>query len=197
MPEKFLLHTCCAPCGIAVIDELRKSFDLSVLFFNPNIFPEDEYLRRKREVVRVSTEWGVPMIDLDYAPDEWESRVRGLENEPEEGKRCFTCIGMRLDRSAREAKARGFAWFGTTLTMGRRKSSKVIFPIGEAVARRHGLQFYAEDWKKKGRESVARALVRERGIYEQKYCGCRYSLRDREERLRNRKALNAGGRLNP
>lgn len=177
MRKTFLLHTCCAPCGIAVVDELRKQFDLSVLFFNPNIFPEEEYRRRKQEVVRVCGEWGIPMIDLDYVPEEWNVRVRGLEGEPEQGKRCFTCIGMRLDRTAREAKAREFGIFGTTLTMGSRKSSKVIFPIGEAAARRYGLEFFAEDWKKKGRESIARHMVRERGIYRQKYCGCKYSMR--------------------
>ncbi len=177
MREKFLLHTCCAPCGIAVIDELRQTFDLTVLFFNPNIHPEEEYLRRKQEVIRVCEEWGVPMIDMDYVPEEWLTLTRGLEDEPEQGKRCSTCIGMRLMRSAREAKERGFGIFGTTLTMGSRKSAKVIFPIGEAAATRFGLAFYAEDWKKKGREGIARAMVRERGIYRQKYCGCKYSLR--------------------
>ena len=180
MSEKFLLHTCCAPCGIAVIDELRTEFDLSVLFFNPNIYPEEEYMKRKSEVVRVCTEWSVPMIDMDYAPEEWETRVRGLEREPEQGKRCFTCIGIRLDRSAREAKYRGFGVFGTTLTMGSRKSARVIFPIGEVVARRYDLTFFAEDWKKKGREIVARRMVRERSIYRQNYCGCRYSIREHE-----------------
>ncbi|MDQ5976480.1 MAG: epoxyqueuosine reductase [Patescibacteria group bacterium] len=179
MAENFLLHTCCAPCGIAVIDELRSEFDLSVLFFNPNIFPEEEYLKRKTEVVRVCTEWSVPMIDIDYAPEEWEACIKGLEQEPEQGKRCFTCIGMRLDRSAREAKERGFSVFGTTLTMGSRKSARVIFPIGEAAARRYGLDFYAEDWKKKGRETVARRMVKDRDIYRQNYCGCRYSVRER------------------
>lgn len=177
MREKFLLHTCCAPCGIAVIDELRAEFDLSVLFFNPNIFPESEYLKRKAAVIELCTEWSVPMIDMDYVPEEWDARVRGLEGEPEQGKRCFTCIGMRLDRAAREAKERGAAVFGTTLTMGSRKSARVIFPIGEAAAKRYGLTFYAEDWKKQGRESVARQMVKERGIYRQNYCGCRYSMR--------------------
>jgi hypothetical protein len=178
MPEKFLLHTCCAPCGIAVIDELRQTFDLTVLFYNPNIHPEEEYLRRKREVIRVCEEWSVSMIDMDYVPEEWFARTRGLEDEPEQGKRCYTCIGMRLMRSAREAKERGFGIFGTTLTMGSRKSAKVIFPIGEAAAKRFGLSFYAEDWKKKGREGIARQMVKERGIYRQNYCGCQYSIRD-------------------
>lgn len=182
MPEKFLLHTCCAPCGIAVLDELRKKFDMTVLFFNPNIYPEAEYIKRKSEVVKICHEWSIPMIDMDYVPEEWDARVRGLEQEPEQGKRCFTCIGMRLDRSAREAKVRGFSIFGTTLTMGSRKSAKVIFPIGEAAARRYELLFYAEDWKKKGREAIGRTMVKERGIYRQNYCGCRYSIRTSPEK---------------
>lgn len=136
-------------------------------------------MKRKSEVVRVCTEWSVPMIDMDYAPEEWDARVKGLEQEPEQGKRCFTCIGMRLDRSAREAKHRGFGIFGTTLTMGSRKSARIIFPIGEAAARRYGLDFYAEDWKKKGRETVARQMVKDRGIYRQNYCGCQYSIRQK------------------
>ncbi|MFZ1720198.1 MAG: epoxyqueuosine reductase QueH [Candidatus Moraniibacteriota bacterium] len=178
MSEKLLLHTCCAPCGIAVIDELRAVYDLSVLFYNPNIYPEAEYLLRKKEVVRVCTEWSVPMIDQDYLPESWNERVKGLEAEPEQGKRCYACIGMRLSHTAKEALERGFPIFGTTLTMGFRKSSKVIFPIGEAAAKRYGIVFYAEDWKKKGRESIARAMVKERGIYRQNYCGCQYSIRD-------------------
>ncbi|MDQ5902386.1 MAG: epoxyqueuosine reductase, partial [Patescibacteria group bacterium] len=111
--------------------------------------------------------------------EEWDARVKGLEQEPEQGKRCFTCIGMRLDRSAREAKERGFSVFGTTLTMGSRKSAKVIFPIGEAAAKRYNLDFFAEDWKKKGRETVARQMVKDRGIYRQNYCGCQYSIRQK------------------
>lgn len=177
MKEKFLLHTCCAPCGIAVIDELRTMFDLSVLFYNPNIYPEEEYLLRKKEVVRVCEEWGIPMIDQDYLPETWNERVKGLESEPEQGKRCYACIGMRLGHAAQEARERGFPIFGTTLTMGSRKSSKVIFPVGEAAAKRNGIVFYAEDWKKKGREALSRAMVKERGIYRQNYCGCQYSIR--------------------
>jgi predicted adenine nucleotide alpha hydrolase (AANH) superfamily ATPase len=178
MREKLLLHVCCAPCSIAVLDELRSVVDVQVLFFNPNIFPEEEYRKRKKEVLRVCEEWNLPVIDMDYRPEEWAARVRGLENEPEQGKRCFTCIGMRLMRTAYEARERGFLVFGTTLTMGRRKSAKVIFPIGEAAARRYGISFYAEDWKKKGRENTARKMVKERGLYQQNYCGCRYSLQN-------------------
>ena len=175
MTEPFLLHCCCAPCGIAVIDELRQSYALTVFFYNPNIYPEDEYLRRKREVVRVCTEWGVPMIDSDYEPAVWDAAVKGREDEPEGGLRCQSCIGMRLNRTAREAAKRGIGHFSSTLTMGRQKRASVVTPLGERAAETVGVQFHAEDWKKRGREEKARQMVAERGIYRQNYCGCRYS----------------------
>jgi hypothetical protein len=181
MKEKFLLHTCCAPCGIAVIDELRAKFDLTVLFYNPNIYPEEEYLKRKKEVVRVCREWQVPMIDHDYDPKEWNEKVRGLEHEPEGGMRCGACINMRLFRSAEIAKENNFEIFGTTLTMGRQKTAKVITPIGEATAKVFGLKYLAEDWKKGGRQEIAGKLIQEKNIYRQNYCGCRYSLAAKRE----------------
>jgi hypothetical protein len=179
--EKFLLHTCCAPCGVAVIDELRGKFELTVLFYNPNIYPEEEYQKRKKEVVRVCAEWGVPMIDRDYVPEEWNTEVHGLENEPEGGMRCAACIKMRLLRSAEIAQENGFEVFGTTLTMGRQKTAKVITPLGEQVAEIFGLKYLAEDWKKGGRQEIARKLIQEKNIYQQNYCGCKYSLAARRE----------------
>ncbi len=182
MAEKFLLHVCCAPCGIAVIDELRGSYDLSVLFFNPNIHPEEEYRKRKREVIRVCREWDIPMIDLDYGPDEWDEAVRGLEDEPEGGRRCPVCFRLRLFRTAEVAAERGFPVFGSTLTTGRNKRADLINPIGEAAALRFGIRFFVEDWKKGGRQEKGRTLICERDIYRQNYCGCRYSLAERDMR---------------
>lgn len=176
MAEKFLLHVCCAPCSIAVIDELRDQYDLSVLFFNPNIYPEEEYIKRKKEVMRICMEWGVPMIDQDYNPEEWHKKVRGLEHEPEGGLRCHECIGMRLSKTAVTAKELGIDLFGTTLTMGRQKKASVITPLGEKAGRGQGVTYYVEDWKKNGREEIARKMIKERGIYRQNYCGCKYSL---------------------
>lgn len=181
MQERFLLHVCCAPCSIAVIDDLRVQYDLRVLFYNPNIHPEEEYLKRKKEVIRICEEWQVPMLDYDYDPSAWDEQVRGLEDEPEGGLRCAACITMRLLRTAEIAKEQGVRLFGTTLTMGRNKRAVMITPIGEAAAREHDIRYYAEDWKKKGRETKARAMVKERGIYRQAYCGCRYSLRNQRE----------------
>lgn len=173
--ERFLLHCCCAPCGIAVIDELRAVYELSVFYYNPNIDPEEEYERRKREVVRVCEEWKVPMIDADYEPAVWAQAVRGRESEPEGGLRCRDCISLRLVRTAGEANARGMDRFGTTLTMGRRKRADMVTPLGIAAGEVMGVEYHVADWKKCGREARARQMVAERGIYRQTYCGCQYS----------------------
>jgi predicted adenine nucleotide alpha hydrolase (AANH) superfamily ATPase len=177
MPETMLLHVCCAPCSIAVIDELRTKFGISILFFNPNIHPEAEYLKRKREVVRLCEEWNIPMIDQDYPVDEWDTAVKGLEDEPEGGYRCGACFRMRLFRTAKVASELGIGLFASTLTTGRNKKAAVINPIGQAAAERYGIRFYAEDWKKGGREDRARLMIKDRNMYRQNYCGCRYSVR--------------------
>jgi predicted adenine nucleotide alpha hydrolase (AANH) superfamily ATPase len=173
----FLLHCCCAPCGIAVIDELRRNFNLTVFFYNPNIYPEAEYIKRKVEVIKVCGEWEVPMIDGDYEPEFWARAVRGLENEKQGGARCGKCFLLRLERTARFAAENNFDLFGTTLTMGRQKKSSAINSIGKAAGERLGVAYYDEDWKKRGRWERGRKMVEERNIYKQNYCGCRYSMK--------------------
>lgn len=175
--EKMLLHTCCAPCSIAVIDELKDKFAVTVFFYNPNIFPEEEYLKRKNEVIRVCQEWGVPMIDWDYEQEKWNKEVVGLEGETEGGARCQKCFTLRINVAAEYAGQHGFENFSTTLTSGRNKSAAVIFPIAESAAKKFNVKFYAEDWKKNGRQEKGRKMIEERGIYRQNYCGCKYSLK--------------------
>ena len=175
--KKFLLHACCAPCSIAIIDELKDAFDLTVFFFNPNIFPLAEYERRKAEVVKVCREWNVPMADMDYGNGMWRDNVaRGMENEPEGGARCAKCFAFRLNKAAWYAAANNFDLFGTSLTSGRNKKAVVINPIGQNAGNRFGVAFYEADWKKDGRQEKAKRLVEERGIYRQNYCGCRFSI---------------------
>ena len=175
--EKFLLHTCCAPCSIAIVDELKNKFDLTVFFYNPNIHPVEEYLKRKAEVVKVCREWEVPMIDMDYEVGEWHRQVaRGLESAKEGGARCALCFRFRLAKTAEYAEANGFDYFGSSLTSGRNKKADVINPIGEASARNYQVKFYDVDWKKGGRQEKGRKMVEERGIYRQDYCGCVYSI---------------------
>ncbi|MFA6603351.1 MAG: epoxyqueuosine reductase QueH [Patescibacteria group bacterium] len=176
MSEKILLHTCCAPCSIAVIDELRASREVVVFFYNPNIYPAAEYDKRKAEVVRVCREWGIRMIDADHEPQVWEEAVGVLGAITEGGSRCAACCRLRLAAAAARARDLGIAVFATSLSSGRQKNSSVINDLGRAIAGEFGLIFLDEDWKKKGRSEKARQLVAERGIYRQRYCGCRYSL---------------------
>jgi len=173
--QKFLLHTCCAPCSITIIDESKEKYDLTVFFYNPNIHPEEEYLKRKREVVRVCEEWGVLMVDMDYDAENWHKIMNGLEDEPEGGVRCKKCFALRLEKTAQYAHEHGFDMYSTSLTSGRNKKADSIFPIGEFFAKKYGVFFLAEDWKKSGRQEKGRKMVEERGIYRQKYCGCVYS----------------------
>lgn len=176
--QKFLLHTCCAPCSIAIIDEIKNQFDLTVFFYNPNIFPEEEYLKRKAEVVKVCDEWGIPMVDMDYDAEAWCEKMKGHESDPEGGERCELCFKFRLAKTAEYAARNDFQYFGTSLTMGRNKKAEVINPIGQLFAKYYKIKFYDVDWKKDGRQEKAREMVDERGIYRQKYCGCKYSLRE-------------------
>lgn len=173
--QKFLLHTCCAPCSIVIIYELKNQFDLTVFFYNPNIHPLEEYLKRKKEVVRVCEEWQVPMVDMDYEVEKWHEAIKGFEDQPEGGARCPLCFKMRLAKAAQYASQHGFDLFSTSLTSGRNKKADIINPLGSMLGKKYGIEFYAQDWKKDGRQEKGRKMVEDRGIYRQNYCGCVYS----------------------
>lgn len=175
---KFLLHTCCAPCSIVVIDELKRKFDLSVFFYNPNIYPLAEYEKRKAEVVKICHEWQVPVIDMDYEASKWQEAMKGLEDGAEGGVRCLMCFKFRLAKTVEYAKKNGFRYFGTSITSGRNKNAELINLIGRNFGKHYGVKFYDVDWKKGGRQERAAAMVKERGIYRQNYCGCVYSRHD-------------------
>jgi len=177
--NKFLLHTCCAPCSIAIVEELKDKFDLTVFFYNPNIFPLEEYLKRKAEVMKVCTEWDIPMVDMDYEADVWHQKIaKGLEREEEGGKRCVLCFRFRLAKVAEYAADNGFEYYGSSLTSGRNKKAEVIHPIGHEFAKIYKIKFFDVDWKKDGRQERGRQLVSELGIYRQNYCGCEFSLKN-------------------
>jgi predicted adenine nucleotide alpha hydrolase (AANH) superfamily ATPase len=184
---KTLLHACCAPCSIAVIDELRQAHDLTVLFYNPNVYPAIEYVKRKAEVTRLCREWGVPMIDADYEPEQWERACAESPRADEGGPRCLRCYRLRLARAADEAAGGGFALWATSLSSGRQKVTAIVNKVALTEAARVGVAYLDTDWKKGGRQERARAMVAERGIYRQDYCGCRFSLAAKQAR-------EAGGR---
>ncbi len=173
--KKLLLHTCCAPCSIVIIDELKSEYDLTVFFYNPNIHPQEEYIKRKEQVIKVCTEWDVPMVDMDYEVEQWHEAVKGLENEPEGGARCAQCFSMRLRRTAQYAREHGYDIFATSLSSGRNKKALTINAIGECYAKEYDLEYLSGDWKKGGRQEKGRQMIADRDIYRQDYCGCVYS----------------------
>lgn len=186
--QQVLLHTCCAPCSGAVIETIHNGgIGLTVFFYNPNIHPHDEYELRKNENKRFADKLGIPFIDADYDPPTWFARIKGLECEPERGKRCEACFDLRLERTALYARDNGFPVFATTLGVSRWKDLEQVNRCGHRAATRHeGITFWDRNWRKSGGANRATKIAREEQFYRQDYCGCIYSLKDSEERKKNR-----------
>lgn len=176
MKQKLLLHVCCAPCGTHPIKLLRDSFDMTLLFYGPNIHPQEEYNKRLESARLLSETLKVDLVESEYDPDNWFLLVYGLEDEPEGGARCKICYKMRLEKTARYAKVNGFSCFGATLTLSPHKPANVINPIGELIGRQNKILFLQEDFKKKEGFKKSCELSKEYGLYRQKYCGCKYSM---------------------
>ncbi|MDL2284700.1 epoxyqueuosine reductase QueH [Oxalobacter sp. OttesenSCG-928-P03] len=174
-----LLHTCCAPCSAAIIEWLVNNGCRPVLYyFNPNIFPEEEYLIRKNECTRFAEKRGLEIIDGDYDHPAWLAHVKGHENQPERGLRCLECFRMRMLASARLAKERGLPQFATTLASSRWKSLEQIAQAGHWAAGETGdVTFLEKNWRKDGLSERRRILLAENGFYNQTYCGCEFSIR--------------------
>lgn len=170
-----LLHACCAPCGAHIIEQLQKDYDVAVYFFNPNIHPVEEYEKRKTEIKNYCAKHGVEFIEEKYNPEEWFSKVKGLEKEPERGRRCPVCFDFRLTKTAEFAKANGFDFFTTTLTISPHKSTEQIFTAGQAAEAKTGVKFLARDWKLDNGFKCSCDKSKEEGFYRQKYCGCVYT----------------------
>ena len=179
--KRLLLHSCCAPCSSHCLSELSPQIGVTVFYYNPNLDCAEEYEKRKREQLRFLRETGLAdFLDCDYAPEDYISAVRGLEEEKEGGARCAVCFRLRLERTAREAKARGFDYFATTLTVSPLKNAKLINEIGFAVAEEVGVPYLPSDFKKRGGYLHSVRLSEEYGLYRQDYCGCAFSKAERE-----------------
>lgn len=179
--KRLLLHSCCAPCSSHCLSELSPQIGVTVLYYNPNLDCAEEYEKRKREQIRFLRETGLAdFLDCDYAPEDYISAVRGLEEEKEGGARCAVCFRLRLERTAREAKLRGFDYFATTLTVSPLKNAKLINTIGFAVAEEVGVPYLPSDFKKRGGYLHSVRLSEEYGLYRQDYCGCAFSKAERE-----------------
>ncbi|MER2519224.1 MAG: epoxyqueuosine reductase QueH [Bdellovibrionales bacterium] len=186
--RSILLHTCCAPCAGDVIETIKQSgLDLTVLYYNPNIHPRDEYELRKNENMRFADKLGIPFIDADYDPPVWFARVKGLECEPERGKRCEACFDLRMERTALYAHENGFSVFATSLGISRWKNLEQVNASGlRAAARYEDVTFWNQNWRKNGGTNRMVEVARREDFYRQDYCGCVFSQRESEERKKNR-----------
>ena len=175
---KLLLHSCCAPCSSYCLKETAKAFRVTVFYYNPNLDCEAEYVKRKSEQLRFLRETGyADFLDCDYSPEEFAEAVEGYEQEPEGGARCSRCFRLRLEKTARAAKAGGFDYFGTTLTVSPLKNAALINEIGYELQDLYGVKYLPSDFKKRGGYYESVALSKQYGLYRQHYCGCVYSQR--------------------
>ena len=175
---KLLLHSCCGPCSSYVISYLRDYFDITVLYYNPNIFPYEEYVKRKEEqkrLLREMTNDTVKLLDCDYDNDKYEEVIQGLEKEPERGKRCTKCFLLRLEKTAIVGKDEGFDFFGTTLTVSPYKNAQLINRIGEKLANDYDIRWLYGDFKKNDGYKKSIELSKKYDLYRQNYCGCIYT----------------------
>lgn len=183
-PSRVLLHACCAPCSSAIVEwMLANGIRPTIYYYNPNIFPREEYEVRKNESKRHAESLGIEWIDDDWRHDEWLAAVRGLEEEPERGLRCLHCFELRLTAAARKAVELGIDWFTTTLASSRWKRLDQIESAGHtAEAAVTGAHFWARNWRKGGLQERRNQLLKEYAFYNQLYCGCEFSMRQSNTR---------------
>ncbi|HOE69102.1 MAG TPA: epoxyqueuosine reductase QueH [Candidatus Omnitrophota bacterium] len=184
--KKVLLHVCCAPCCASILHRmLAVGLEPTVFFYNPNIYPREEYNLRKNEVIHYAGKRGIPFIDRDGDGGLWFETVKGHELEPERGERCGLCFDMRLGKSAAYASENGFRVFTSSLGISRWKDFDQVTRAGlRAAAAFPGLAYWDMNWRKDGGSGMMSRLAAEEGFYRQNYCGCLYSLRNRTEQKR-------------
>ena len=177
---RLLLHSCCAPCSSYVITYLYDYFDITILYYNPNIYPYEEYKKRKDEQIRLISNFkGVKIIDCDYDNDIYNEVIKGLENEPERGSSCTKCFYLRLNKTGEIAKKNNFEYFGTTLTVSPYKNAKLLNEIGEDISKKYDIKWLYSDFKKNDGYKKSIELSKKYDLYRQDYCGCIYSKRDK------------------
>lgn len=174
-----LLHTCCAPCSSYCIEYLSQYFYITVLYYNPNIYPEAEYIKRKNEQKRLidemKTKYPVKLLDCDFESERFYETVKGTENCREGGERCFKCYELRLRKTALEAQKGKYDYFTTSLTISPLKNAQKINEIGNKLSLEYGISFLPSDFKKREGYKRSIELSREYELYRQNYCGCVYS----------------------
>lgn len=184
--KSLLLQACCAPCSSYVLEYLSDYFDLTLLFYNPNISPESEYSFRANELVRLCNELPLTfkpkIVVCDYDNTPFFKMAKGLENLNEGGERCFLCYRLRLEETAKYAKAQNFDYFCTTLSISPHKNAVKLNEIGGELSEKYGVKYLYSDFKKKNGYKRSIELSKQYNLYRQNYCGCIYSKREAEKR---------------
>lgn len=183
---RLLLHACCAPCSTHCLEELAGIFDVAMYFYNPNIAPEEEFHFRERELERFLAEAGYRDVAVDapeYDAAPFYEIARGLEDLPEGGERCYRCYELRLKKTAEAARAGGFDWFTTTLSISPYKNAGWLNEIGLRLGEEAGVPYLCSDFKKKNGYRRSIELSKEYGLYRQDYCGCEFSKAAKERRM--------------
>lgn len=189
--KKVLLHSCCGPCSTYCIQTLAEYFEVTVFYYNPNIYPEDEYHMRakeqKRFIEQCPTKNNVDFIEGIYDQERFYKLTKGLWDVPEGGSRCFLCYRMRLEESAKYAKDHGFDFFTTTLSISPLKNAEKLNEIGGMLEKEYGVGYLYSDFKKKDGYKKSTAISKEYNMYRQYYCGCVFSKKQRDEEIRKKK----------
>ena len=181
--NKLLLHACCAPCSSAVLERISKYFDITILYYNPNITEKEEYEKRLNEIENFVKKLNVDNIKVlsgRYNPKEFFDMATGLEEEKERGKRCYKCYELRLRETAKVAEDLNFDYFTTTLSISPYKNSNWLNKIGKELDKEYTPTYLYADFKKKNGYKRSIELSKEYGLYRQDYCGCIYSKKERE-----------------
>lgn len=182
-PPRLLLHSCCAPCSSYVLEYLSRYFSITVFYYNPNIYPEEEFIKRideqKRLIAEMPLKNPVGFMEEGYHSERFYAAVKGLENIKEGGERCFACYRMRLEETARLAAEKGFDYFTTTLSISPYKNAPKLNEIGEELGGIYNVRYLVSDFKKRNGYKRSTELSAQYGMYRQNYCGCVFSMRER------------------
>lgn len=173
--KTLLMHSCCGPCSTACITRLKDYFDITILYYNPNIEPKSEYEMRKSEQIKVIEKYNIKYMDIDYDNETFRKLTHKFSDEKEGGVRCEICFGIRLKKTAILAKQNNFDYFTTTLTVSPHKNSQIINKIGENIGKTLEVKYLYADFKKKEGYKKSIELAKELDLYRQNYCGCLYS----------------------
>lgn len=179
---KLLLHACCGPCSSYVVEYLSKYFNITIYYYNPNTYPELEYIRRLEELKKFISSFNssIRIIEENYIPNEFYENIKGLENLGEKSQRCYSCYKLRLDKSAKYAKDNNYDYFTTTLSISPYKNAEWINEIGIELEKKYNIKYLFSDFKKKNGYKRSLELSKIYKLYRQEYCGCVYSKQERE-----------------